>query len=109
MLVPNERHEEERAIFHRIGQGEAIENYETKRRRRDGGDIDVSLTISAIKNDQGAIIGASKIARDISARIVAQETLWRSEEQLRLAQTAAHVGIWDWEPGSNRLSWTPRC
>jgi len=106
VLVPQERHDEEQAIFHRIRQGEAIENYETKRRRQDGGHIDVSLTISAIRDDRGRIIGASKIARDISARIIAEETLWRSEEQLRLAQTAAHVGIWDWEPGSNRLSWT---
>ncbi len=106
LLIPEERRDEEKAIFYRVREGEAIENYETKRRRKDGSEIDVSLTISAIKNDRGAIIGASKIARDISARIVAEETLWHSEEQLRLAQSAAHVGIWDWEPGSNRLSWT---
>ena len=106
LLVPEERRDEEKAIFHRIRQGEAIENYETKRRRKDGSAIDISLTISAIKNDRGAIIGASKIARDISARIAAEETLWHSEEQLRLAQSAAHLGIWDWEPGTNRLSWT---
>ncbi len=84
LLIPEERRDEEKAIFYRIGQGEAIENYETKRRRKDGSEIDVSLTISAIKNDRGTIIGASKIARDISARIVAEETLWHSEEQLRL-------------------------
>jgi PAS domain S-box-containing protein len=106
LLIPEERRDEEQLILHRVREGEAIENYETKRRRKDGTDIDVSVTISAIRNDRGTIIGASKIARDISARIVAEQILWHSEEQLRLAQTAAHVGIWDWEPGNGRLSWS---
>jgi PAS domain S-box-containing protein len=106
LLIPEERREEELATFQRIRQGETIENYEAKRRRKDGSDIDVSLTLSAVRNDRGTIIGASKIARDISARLVAEETLWHSEEQLRLAQTAAHVGIWDWDPGNDRLSWS---
>ena len=106
LLIPEDRREEEQTIFQRIRQGEAIENFETMCRRRDGSEIDISLTISAIKNDRGTIIGASKIARDISARIVAEETLWNSEEQLRLAQSAAHVGIWDWQPANNRISWS---
>ena len=107
LLIPDGQWEKERAILERIAGGEAIENYETRRRRADGAVVEVSLTISPIKSDQQTIIGASKIARDISARLAAQEMLWRSEEQLRLAQSAAHVGIWDWEPQSNRLSWTP--
>jgi PAS domain S-box-containing protein len=106
VLIPRERREEQAAMLQRVGRGEAVESYETRRRRKDGSYIDVSLTISPIRNDAGTIIGASKIARDITARIAAEENLWRSEEQLRLAQSAAHVGIWDWEPGSNRLSWT---
>jgi PAS domain S-box-containing protein len=105
-LVPDRQAEEAQSILRRIVPGEAIENYETRRRRKDGREIDVAITISPIKNRRGEVIGASKIARDISARIIAQDTLWRSEEQLRLAQSAAHVGIWDWEPHSNRLSWT---
>ncbi|MGH7855061.1 MAG: PAS domain S-box protein, partial [Candidatus Binatia bacterium] len=106
VVIPSERYDEQQAMLQRIRQGEAIDDYETRRRRKDGSDIAVALTVSPIKNDRGAIIGASKIARDISARIIAEETLWRSEEQLRLAQTAAHVGIWDWEPESNRLAWS---
>jgi PAS domain S-box-containing protein len=106
VVTPNSEFQEARAILGRIARGEAVENYETRRRRKDGEEIHVSLTVSPIRNDRGEIIGASKIARDISARIVAQESLWRSEEQLRLAQSAARVGIWDWEPDSNRLSWT---
>ena len=106
VLFPQASRDEQHATFQRVSHGEAIENYETKRRRTDGSDIHVSLTVSALRNDRGTIIGTSEIARDISARIVAEEILWRSEEQLRLAQTAAHVGIWDWEPMTNRLSWT---
>jgi PAS domain S-box-containing protein len=105
-LVPDYRQEEDAVLLRRIAAGESIENYETRRRRKDGSDLDVALTISPLKNDRGQIIGASKIARDIGARIIAQETLWRSEEQLRLAQHAANVGIWDWQPGNGRLSWT---
>ena len=105
-LVPDYQQEEDAVLLRRIAAGESIENYETRRRRKDGSDLDVALTISPLKNDRGQIIGASKITRDIGARIIAQETLWRSEEQLRLAQHAAHVGIWDWEFASGRLSWT---
>ncbi|HEX5019393.1 MAG TPA: PAS domain S-box protein [Candidatus Binatia bacterium] len=105
-LVPDYIRDEDAVLLRRIAEGESIENYETRRRRKDGSDLDVALTISPLKNDRGQIIGASKIARDIGARIIAQETLWRSEEQLRLAQHAAHVGIWDWDPSTDRLAWT---
>ena len=106
MLIPSERDDEMLTILQRVTQGEAMESYETRRRRKDGSEIDIALTVSPITNDRGTIIGSSRIARDISARIAAEETLWRSEEQLRLAQSAAHVGIWDWDVRSNRLFWT---
>jgi PAS domain S-box-containing protein len=68
ILIPLGRHDEERAILERIRRGERIEHYETVRRRRDGNLIHISLTVSPIKNAQGEIIGASKIARDITER-----------------------------------------
>ena len=95
------------AIIGRIAQGEAIDHYETLLRRKDGRVIDISMAVSPIKDDQGVIIGASKIAHDITARKMAEEALWRSDEQLRLAQGAAHVGIWDWDPRTDSLHWTP--
>src|SRR5215510_1616606 len=64
-LIPADRHVEERAILDRIRRGERIENYETVRRRKDGSLVDVSLTISPVRNAEGNIVGASKIARDI--------------------------------------------
>src|SRR5206468_3618192 len=67
-LIPSDRHTEQRAILERISRGERIENYETVRRRKDGSLIDVSLTISPVKNAAGEVVGVSKIARDITRR-----------------------------------------
>jgi PAS domain S-box-containing protein len=68
ILFPPERHDEESAILARLRRGEHIGPYETVRQRKDGSLIDISLTVSPIKNAQGQIIGASKIARDITER-----------------------------------------
>jgi PAS domain S-box-containing protein len=68
MLIPEERHSEETEILSRIRRGERIEHYETVRRRKDGRLIDVSLTVSPVKDGTGRVIGASKIARDITER-----------------------------------------
>jgi PAS domain S-box-containing protein len=68
VLIPTERHDEEPVILDRIRRGERIEHYETMRRRKDGSLIDISLTVSPIKDAEGKVIGASKIARDITRR-----------------------------------------
>jgi PAS domain S-box-containing protein len=68
ILIPTERHDEEPLILERIRRGERIDHYETVRRRKDGRLIDISLTVSPIKSASGEVIGASKIARDISER-----------------------------------------
>ena len=73
MLIPLNRHDEEPAMLERIKRGEHVEHYETVRQRKQGQLIDVSLTVSPIKNGQGKIIGASKISRDISERKSAQD------------------------------------
>jgi PAS domain S-box-containing protein len=68
MLIPEERHDEEPGILRRIRNGERIDPYETVRRTKDGTLIDIALTVSPIINRNGRVTGASKIARDISAR-----------------------------------------
>ncbi|SFB57318.1 PAS domain S-box-containing protein [Rhizobium sp. NFR07] len=73
MLIPEDRLDEEPAILARINAGERVDHFETVRRRKDGTFIDISLTISPIRNADGKIIGASKIARDISERKRAAE------------------------------------
>lgn len=66
LLIPADRHDEEPMILDRIRRGERIEHYETVRQRKDGSLIDISLTVSPIKNEKGKIVGASKIAREIT-------------------------------------------
>jgi PAS domain S-box-containing protein len=73
ILIPPDRQDEEPGILERIRRGGQVEHYETVRMRKDGGLIDISLTVSPIKNAGGRIIGASKIARDISERRRAEE------------------------------------
>ena len=66
ILIPQDRQDEETEILERIRRGERVEHYETIRRRKDGSPVDISLTVSPIKDSEGRIIGASKIARDIT-------------------------------------------
>jgi PAS domain S-box-containing protein len=68
MLAPHDHPDELPAILERLRRGEDIEHFETVRLRKDGSRVDVSLTISAIRNAEGRLIGASKIARDITSR-----------------------------------------
>lgn len=73
ILIPEDRLDEEPGILGRIMRGERIDHYETVRRRKDGGLVDISLTVSPLKTHDGRIIGASKIARDITDRKRSQE------------------------------------
>ena len=75
LIIPDDLHHEETTFLARLQKGQRIEHYETIRRRKDGQLIDVSLTISPIKNEKEEIIGASKIARDITAQKKAQRRL----------------------------------
>ncbi len=93
-LIPPDRHAEETGIINRIRAGERIEHYETIRRRKDGSALNVSLTVSPVKDATGRIIGASKIARDITRQRVAQESVRESEERLRQGLAAANMGSW---------------
>ena len=73
ILIPGDRENEEPMILERIRRGERIEHYETVRRRKDGSLVDISLTVSPIRDPAGKVIGASKIARDITERRRASE------------------------------------
>src|SRR6185295_5934987 len=66
MLMPPERADEEPGILERIRRGERVDHYETVRRRKDGTRLDISLSVSPIEDAQGHIVGASKIAHDIT-------------------------------------------
>jgi PAS domain S-box-containing protein len=73
IVIPLDRRDEEPAILEKIHRGERIEHFETVRQRKDGSLVDISLTISPIRNARGKIVGASKIARDITELKKARE------------------------------------
>src|SRR4051812_17378034 len=97
MLFPEEHINEEPAILARIRAGERVEHYETIRRRKDGTLLDISLTVSPIRGANGKIIGASKIARDITEQRRAQRALDEGATRLNLAMAAARMGDWNWD------------
>ena len=82
MLVPPERANEEPDILARVERGESVEHFETVRVRKDGKGIDVSVTISPIRDSSGAIVGVSKVARDITERKHAEQRLADKAEEL---------------------------
>ncbi|HCW08217.1 MAG TPA: hypothetical protein DGG95_12725, partial [Cytophagales bacterium] len=79
LIIPNEFIHEEKEIIQKILKGESIDHYETQRKRKDGKRIDLSISVSPIRNDHGKIIGASKIARDITERKANAKRLLESE------------------------------
>ncbi len=85
-LVPNDLRSEEESILKRVGRGEHVAHYETRRCRKDGTQLDISLTLSPIRGGGGQIIGASSIQRDISERR-------RAEEALRQASKMEAIGV----------------
>jgi len=87
VLIPADRQEKEPKILERIGRGEHVQHYETVRLRKDGHLVVVSLTVSPIADNSGTVIGASKIARDITERKRVEEALAkRADEQAALYQ-----------------------
>ncbi|KLK93526.1 hypothetical protein AA309_08940 [Microvirga vignae] len=83
LLIPEDRQDEETGILERTGRGDQIEHFETVRQCKDGHQVAISLTVSPVKDGHGRIIGASKIARDITERK-------RLEEQLLLVNRELH-------------------
>ena len=83
LIIPGARRDEENDILARLRQGERIDHFDTVRRRKDGTLLDVSLTISPLRDSTGRIVGASKVARDISLQKRVDQALRESEENYR--------------------------
>ena len=80
-IIPDDRQHEEDEVLARIRAGQSVDHFETVRRRKDGTLVNISLSISPIRDDGGTIVGASKIARDISERLRAQAAQERNRQQ----------------------------
>ena len=104
-LIPIAHRVEEAHILDCIRQGKQVDTYETQRQRKDGSFVDVALTVSPIWDDNGQVVGASKIARDISDRKQAELQLRNLSNRLEIALDAGKIGIWDWDIANNNLIW----
>jgi len=97
LLIPPGHEDEEPAILSKLRAGERVEHYETIRIHKDGRLLNVSLTVSPIRDATGRIVGASKIARDITDRFHSQRKLDETSTRLSLALAAARLGDWSWD------------
>lgn len=98
LLIPADRQEEEPNILARLARGERVDHFETVRRRKDGTLLDISLTISPIKDASGTIIGASKVARDITDAKRIRNALVESEARFRQLADAMPQMVWTARP-----------
>jgi len=98
-IIPDDRHEEMLEIFDRFQSGERVEPFDTVRRHKDGASIDVSLSVSPIRNLDGQIVGACSVTRDITERkrsekriaMLAREAEHRTKNLLQAVQTVVHL------------------
>ena len=94
LIIPPDRKAEEKNILARIGRGERIDHFQTVRRHKDGTLLDVSVTISPVRDASGHLIGASKVARDITAQKRTEQALRESEQRYQAVTDASPVMIW---------------
>jgi len=89
LIIPSDRQDEEIDVLAHIGRGEKVDHFETVRQAKDGRKVNISLTVSPVRDARGRIIGASKVARDITARKLAEEEQERLTAQALAARRTA--------------------
>ena len=107
MLVPPERRGRSGSLLATVRAGGVVRQIDTQRMAKDGRRIDVSISMSPIRDEAGTIVGAAAFTRDSSLRIAAEERLRRSEAQLADAQQLAALGSWEWNVVTNEVTWSP--
>jgi PAS domain S-box-containing protein len=120
LIVSEDHWDDEAEVLQRIRQGERVEHVETVRRRKDGAELAVSITVSPVLDDAGAVVGVSKIARDVTARrqieaekaalLEAERAARRGTEiavqQLQAALRAGRMGTWQYTVGTGEVRWS---
>lgn len=108
-IIPHDLYYEEELILSKLRRGEAIEHMETTRITKDGRLIDVSLTVSPVRDESGHVIGVSKIARDVTNTKRAERIMRESDERFRMAVEATKLGTWEYDPLTQDLTWSREC
>jgi PAS domain S-box-containing protein len=106
IIIPPELRAQETDILHRLRLGERIEHFETARITKTGEQVLVSLTVSPVRDSTGKIVGASKIARDVTRIRQIEQALRESEQRMRFCLEAANIGTWDWDIESGSVRWS---
>jgi PAS domain S-box-containing protein len=104
LIVPWERRSEEEGILRRLARGERVDHFETVRRRKNGTTLDLSLTISPIRDAAGRVIGASNVARDITERKRIEQALQKSEKKYREFAETATIAL-HWVSSDGTIIW----
>lgn len=105
ITFPEELLHEESALLLKILNNQPVQQYETERVKKDGKRITVSITLSPIKNNQGQIVGVSKILRDITASKQAEIQLIDIKNRLAMATQNSEIGVWDFNVLNNTFAW----
>ncbi len=108
IIVPSELRDEVSDILGRIRSGQKVDHYETVRTHKNGDRIDISLSVSPVRSQSGAIIGAAKVARDISARNVARKALLESEQMARAIIDTALDAFVQLDESGTIIGWSPK-
>ena len=106
LLIPDDRVNEEDEILERVQRGEHTDHYETVRKTKEGVVIHVSVSVSPVRGRDGKIIGASKIARDITERKQTEERLNQNRLMLSLAIQSSKMGAWERDLASDVVWWS---
>jgi PAS domain S-box-containing protein len=107
LIVPPDRQDEEANILACIGRGEAVPRFTGQRIRKDGGLVDVSVSVSPI-TVAGRVVGAAKVVQDVTELQTLQEQLRSALERMQLAAGAAGIGVWVWSLEDDELTWDAR-
>jgi PAS domain S-box-containing protein len=94
LIIPPDRLSEEKTIIERLKRGERMDHFETVRIGKNGQLLDISLTVSPVRDSEGRIVGASKVARDITDKKRIERTLRESEQRYRVITDAIPVMVW---------------
>ena len=105
LIIPPEKIPEFREIMNKLKRGEKVSHHRTKRVKKDGTEIIISVTVSPIISRKGTIIGASAIAKDITQNTLMENIIYESEERMKLALSAGRMGTWDWKFPNNSIEW----